>query len=172
PCGNCDIPGAGWPSRRRSSNTDRSAPAFQPPAVSYFWAMSELSRVTGVGPKREKILAEAGIRQLRDLVYHLPRRYIDRTRFTPIAELEAGKDAIFCATVVSLSVIQTRMVVEVEDSSGTVDLVFFNGVQFLRGRFHEGQRLAVSGVPGLFRDQVHFVHPEFETIQDGREPKS
>src|SRR5690606_20912976 len=130
-----------------------------------------LSRLTGVGPKREKILAEAGIRQLRDLVYHLPRRYIDRTRFTPIAELEAGKDAIFCATVVSLSVIQTRMVVEVEDSSGTVDLVFFNGVQFLRGRFHEGQRLAVAGVPGLFRDQVQFVHPEFETIQDGREPK-
>lgn len=132
--------------------------------------MSDLSRLTGVGPKREKILAEAGISTLRDLIYHLPRRYIDRTKFTPIAELAVGKDAIFPATVISLSVVQTRMMVEVEDASGTVELVFFNGVQFLRSRFFEGQKLLVAGVPSFFRD-LQMVHPEFEAIKEGQEIK-
>lgn len=132
--------------------------------------MSDLSRLEGVGPKRKKLLAEAGIQTLRDLVYHLPRRYIDRTRFTPIGQLEVGKDAIFPAKVVSLAIIQTRMVVEVEDETGTLELMFFNGVQFLRNRFHEGQRILVAGVPSFFRD-LQIVHPEWEAIEEGQELK-
>ncbi len=132
--------------------------------------MSDLSRLDGVGPKRKKLLAEAGIHTLRDLVYHLPRRYIDRTRFTTIAQLEVGKDAIFPATVISLAVIQTRMTVEVQDETGTLDLMFFNGVQFLRNRFHEGQRILVAGVPSFFRD-LQIVHPEWEIIEEDQELK-
>ena len=132
--------------------------------------MSDLSRLTGVGPKRMKILAEAGINNLRDLVYHLPRRYIDRTRFTPIAELAVGKDAIFPCTVRNIAMAQMRMMVTVEDATGTVELVFFNGVQFLRNRFSEGQRMLIAGVPSFFRD-LQMVHPEFQAIQEGQEIK-
>jgi ATP-dependent DNA helicase RecG len=132
--------------------------------------MSDLSRLEGVGPKRKKLLADAGILTLRDLIYHLPRRYIDRTQFTPIGSLQVGKDAIFPAKVISLSIIQTRMIVEVEDETGTLELMFFNGVQFLRNRFFEGQRILVAGVPTLFRD-LQIVHPEWEVIQEGQEIK-
>ncbi len=132
--------------------------------------VSDMSRLEGVGPKRKKLLAEAGIHTLRDLVYHLPRRYIDRTQFTPIGQLEVGKDAIFPAKVISLSIIQTRMVVEVEDETGTLELLFFNGVQFLRNRFHEGQRILVAGVPSFFRD-MQIVHPEWEVLAEGQEVK-
>ena len=55
--------------------------------------MSELTRLTGVGPKRLKALESSGIRTLRDLVYYLPRRYVDRTRITPISSLREGMDA-------------------------------------------------------------------------------
>jgi ATP-dependent DNA helicase RecG len=132
--------------------------------------MSDLARLTGVGPKRIQILAGAGIATLRDLVYHLPRRYIDRTRLTPIAGLKVGEDALFVATVSSINVIQSRMMVEVMDPTGSIELVFFNGVQFLRKRFHEGQRLAVAGVPSFFRE-TQMVHPEFEALSEGQEPK-
>lgn len=132
--------------------------------------MSDISRLSGVGPKRLKILAGAGIQTLRDLVYHIPRRYIDRTCFSLISDLETGKDAIFTAKVVSMSIVATRMIIEVEDSSGSVELVFFNGVQFLRSRFFEGQKLLVAGVPTFFRD-LQMVHPEFESLKDGEEPK-
>jgi ATP-dependent DNA helicase RecG len=133
--------------------------------------MSDLSRLTGVGPKRLKILAEAGINNLRDLVYHLPRRYIDRTKFTPIGELAVGKDAIFPCTVRNIAMAQMRMMVTVEDGTGTMELVFFNGVQFLRSRFSEGQRMLIAGVPGSFRDQMQMVHPEFQALQEGQEIK-
>src|SRR6266850_7822978 len=132
--------------------------------------MSDLSRLTGVGPKREKILAEAGISTLRDLIYHLPRRYIDRTKFTPIADLAVGKDAIFPCTVRSIAMAQNRMMVTVEDGTGVVELVFFNGVQFLRSRFSEGQRMLIAGVPGFFRE-LQMVHPEFQAIKEDQEIK-
>src|SRR3989338_6759825 len=122
--------------------------------------MNEFSRLAGVGPKREKLLGEAGIRNLRDLVYHLPRRYIDRTRFIPISELSVGKDCIFIATVCSVSMLANRMLVEVEDVTGKVDLVFFNGLNFLRNKFQEGMRFAVAGVPTFFRE-LQLVHQEF-----------
>ncbi|HLP43438.1 MAG TPA: OB-fold nucleic acid binding domain-containing protein, partial [Fibrobacteria bacterium] len=133
--------------------------------------MSDLSRISGVGPKREKLLAAAGIRTLRDLIYHLPRRYIDRTRFTPINALAAGKDCVFTAEVVSITTPSNRMLVTVEDTSGSMDLVFFNGIQFLRNRFKIGQRLAIAGVPSFFRDQPQLVHPEFEVLGEGEEYK-
>ncbi len=133
--------------------------------------MSDLSRLSGIGPKREKILAEAGIRTLRDLVYHLPRRYIDRTRFATVASLKIGEDCIFAAEVVSIATPMNRMLVTVEDATGTVDLIFFNGTQFLRNRFRVGQRLLVAGMVSAFREQAQLVHPEWETLEEGQTPK-
>ncbi|HEX2612681.1 MAG TPA: hypothetical protein VHO02_03700, partial [Fibrobacteria bacterium] len=63
---------------------------------------SELLRLTGVGPKRLQALEAAGIRTLRDLVYHVPRRYIDRTRITPISSLREGDEAFFVAHIESV----------------------------------------------------------------------
>jgi ATP-dependent DNA helicase RecG len=81
-----------------------------------------------------------------------------------------GKDAVFPATVASIAIVQTRLLVTVKDDTGTVELIFFNGVQFLRNRFFEGQRLLVAGVPSFFRD-MQMVHPEFETLKDDTPPK-
>jgi ATP-dependent DNA helicase RecG len=139
-------------------------------AFPIFTRMSDLSRLSGIGPKRQKLLEEAGIRTLRDLVYHLPRRYIDRTRFSTVATLKVGEDCIFAATVVSIAALPNRMTVTVEDPSGTVDLVFFNGTQFLRNRFRTGQKLVVAGMVSFFRE-TQLVHPEWETLVDGQEPK-
>jgi ATP-dependent DNA helicase RecG len=133
--------------------------------------MSDLSRLSGVGPKREKLLSAAGIRTLRDLVYHLPRRYIDRTRMTPIADLSATRDSIFAARVGSIAFPPNRMIVSVRDETGAIDLVFFNGVQFLRNRFREGQRLLVAGSPSYFRDILQMVHPEWEALEEEQEVK-
>lgn len=133
--------------------------------------MSDLSRLGGIGPKRVRILAEAGIRTLRDLVYHLPRRYIDRTRVRTIAELQEGKDGYFAGVVGDIAMPMNRMIVTVEDATGSVDLVFFNGVKFLRNRFQAGKRLLIAGVPTYFRDTLQLVHPEFESIEEGQEIK-
>src|SRR4051812_35515202 len=112
-------------SRKNTSVATKSAMGgprgkYSQPKIPIFTPMSELARLSGVGPKREKLFGEAGIGTLRALVYHLPRRYIDRTKVSKISDLEVGKDCIFSAKVVSLAIIQTRMVVEVEDETGSV----------------------------------------------------
>ena len=122
---------------------------------------SELTRLTGVGPKRAQALEAAGIRSLRDLVYHLPRRYIDRTRVTPLATLREGDDAFFVARVDSVKTPPGRLVVTVveehagEEAAGQgggrtggparLELAFFNSAHYLRQQLVPGRRISVAG---------------------------
>ncbi len=130
--------------------------------------MSELTRLTGVGPKRLKALESSGIRTLRDLVYNLPRRYIDRTRITSIASLREGMDAFFAATIDSADIIGTRLMVRVSDGTGEIDLVFFRGVSFLKPRLQPGTRISIAGPVSFFRN-FQIAHPEWEILKDDQE---
>ena len=51
-------------------------------------------QLRGVGPKLAEKLADCGVRQVEDLLFHLPLRYLDRTRITPIAAAREGVDAV------------------------------------------------------------------------------
>ena len=53
-----------------------------------------VQQLKGVGPKMAEKLAELSIRSVQDLLFHLPLRYQDRTRVTPIGALQAGTDAV------------------------------------------------------------------------------
>ena len=52
-----------------------------------------ITALAGVGPNLQQKLAKLGIQQVQDLLFHLPYRYIDRTRLTPIGALRPGHDA-------------------------------------------------------------------------------
>ncbi len=131
--------------------------------------MSELRRLTGVGPKRLQALESSGMRTLRQLVYYLPRRYIDRTRMTPIESLKEGNDAFFAGTVENSQVIGTRLVVSVSDATGQIELVFFRGLNFLQSKFRPGMRLSVAGPVTFFRS-LQIAHPEWEILRENEEP--
>ena len=130
--------------------------------------MSELARLTGIGPKRLKALEASGFLTLRDLVYHLPRRYIDRTRITPISSLQEGMDAFFAAEILASDVMGTRLVLRVSDDTGDIDLVFFRGIQFLKSRLQPGKRISVAGPVSFFRT-FQIAHPEWEELKDDQE---
>src|SRR5690606_32209989 len=136
----------------------------------YLAPMSELSRLTGVGPKRLKALEAAGIRTLRDLVYHVPRRYIDRTRVTPVGTLREGDEAYVAARIDAVKTPPGRLVVTVSDDTGRIDLAFFNSAAFLRQQLAPGRRLAAAGVVKRFRT-LQIVHPEWELLDEGQEPR-
>src|SRR5690606_9806467 len=112
---------------------------------------SELLRLTGVGPKRLQALEAAGIRTLRDLVYHVPRRYIDRTRLTPIASLRGGDEAYFVARVEGAKAPPGRLVVTVSDETGSLELAFFNSAHYLKQQLTPGRRISVAGTVKRFR---------------------
>lgn len=132
--------------------------------------MSELTRLTGIGPKRLKALESSGIRTLRDLIYYLPRRYVDRTRITPIHSLREGMDAFLAVHIEDATAIGTRLMVRVSDDSGDLELVFFRGVPFLKQRLRPGKRISVAGPVSYFRG-FQIVHPEWEELREGQEPR-
>src|SRR5690606_20499135 len=133
---------------------------------------SELLRLSGLGPKREKALAAAGIHTLRDLVYHVPRRYVDRTRTTPVSSLNEGDDAFFVAHVATVKTPPGRLIVTVTDDTdpAPIELAFFNAAPFLRQHLVPRRRISVAGTVKRFR-ALQITHPEWEILADGQEAR-
>ena len=63
-----------------------------------------VARLSGVGPSVAEALARLGIRTIRDLVFHLPSRYQDRTRVTPIGLARPPCEVVVEGTVLSAQV--------------------------------------------------------------------
>ena len=90
----------------------------------------ELSALKGLGPSRLESLRAVGICSLRDLLYTLPVRYEDRTRFTPCAEAFAGEVMVqgIVRDKPKLSRYggKTKVTAKIADASGTLSLVWYN----------------------------------------------
>ena len=58
---------------------------------------SQVQYLRGIGPKKAYALSQVGVETVEDLIYYLPRKYLDRSSFTPISQLKinatAGKGA-------------------------------------------------------------------------------
>ena len=108
-----------------------------------------VSRLRGVGERKEQALADVEITTVLDLLEHYPRRYIDRTREAAIDELEPGDEAMVLGTVVNVDTRRTKarktmVTATLSDGSGRLKLTFFN--QPWRARqLGEGTQAVVFG---------------------------
>ena len=88
-----------------------------------------LSRFKGVGDRTQALLSKMHLNTIGDLLFHLPLRYEDRTRLTPIAELMPGEHVMIQGVIESAS-IQGRgrrvLTCRVSDSTGVINLRFFS----------------------------------------------
>jgi len=83
----------------------------------------------GVGPKLANALAEYGVHRVEDVLFHLPLRYQDRTRVTPIAAARDGADVVVEGEVRAADIVFGRrrsLVARLQDGSGTITLRFFH----------------------------------------------
>ena len=132
-----------------------------------------LKFVAGVGEVRAKLLEkELGIASMRDMLYHFPFRYIDRTKVYKIGEiLEAASLAYvqFRARVTGVSYAGTgrkqRFSVYVSDSTGSAELIWFQGIKWIEKRIEVGREYLIFGKPSFFRNDLSIVHPEMETVE-------
>ena len=126
-----------------------------------------IERAKGVGAKRGAVLKEAGINTLRDLFYHLPRRYLDRTRVVPIGRAPIGQEVTLIGQVRQSSFIpgaRPRFVLVVEDDTDDIACTWFQGGRYMQRNFREGDVLALSGKVEMFQGRRQMVHPEYEFI--------
>lgn len=127
-----------------------------------------VTSVAGVGPKKAASLARLGIHHLTDVLFHLPLRYEDRTRITPIGQLVHGIDAQVEGRLIDVRLSYGRrrsLLCTLADDSATMTLRFFHFSQKQRQLLERASYLRCYGnvrigVPG----QAEMVHPEYQLI--------
>ncbi|MDP4223481.1 MAG: ATP-dependent DNA helicase RecG, partial [Bacteroidota bacterium] len=124
--------------------------------------------LTGVGPKRADLLnKELNICTFRDLLYYFPFKYIDRTRFYKIAELDPELPTVQIKGYIRGYYTEghgqgKRLVADFQDDTGTIKLVWFKGTKWIPGNYPPGVEFIVFGKPGVFNGVVNIIHPEIE----------
>lgn len=139
--------------------------------------MSELSAVSvtalkGVGAALAEKLAKVGLENLQDVLFHLPLRYQDRTRITPIGALRPGQDAVVEGIVAGADVVMGRrrsLLVRLQDGSGTLSLRFFHFSQAQKEGLKRGTTLRCYGEVRPGATGLEIYHPEYRA-QSSDEP--
>lgn len=122
----------------------------------------------GVGPQRAELLrTELNIVTYGDLLQHFPFRYVDRSRFHEVTELQedmpqAQLRGVLGAVRMVGEKQGRRLVSSLTDDTGTVELVWFKGARWLQASLKPGHAYVLFGKPSVFKGRFNFPHPEME----------
>ena len=122
----------------------------------------------GVGPHKADVLKkELHIYTYIDLLQHYPFRYIDRTRFYKINELNDDLPAVqILGRIVSKEILgekrTRRLVVQFRDETGIIELVWFQSIRWIDNMLKTGFVYVVFGKPSSFNSRISISHPELE----------
>lgn len=130
---------------------------------------TDIKYLPGVGPKKAELLfSELEISTFKDLLYYFPFRYIDRTRFYNISEINTDvpyiqlKGKITNVRLEGKGHGKKRLIFELEDATGSIELIFFQGLTWVKEKLEIGREYIVFGKPTLFNGQYNMVHPEVD----------
>lgn len=135
-------------------------------------AQIKCQALQGVGPKISQYLVKCGIHSLQDLLFHLPLRYEDRTKVTPIKEVKPGtqvlvKGVIIQATNKLSTKRQNNLYCRLQDETGSLGLRFFHLTYAQRQQFKNGTLLLCFGEVRtcsrkFFEQEI--VHPDYQIL--------
>jgi ATP-dependent DNA helicase RecG len=126
----------------------------------------------GVGEAKGELLKrELGVRTCSDLLFHFPFRYIDRSRIYSVSEISADTPYIQLKGVVSgLKLIgqkyKKRLVATLSDDTGSIELVWFKGAQWMAKYLQPNATYVVFGKPTDYRSKLNIAHPEMELAEE------
>jgi len=132
---------------------------------------SNITYLQGVGPKRAELLSkELNINTFRDLLYYFPYKYIDRTKFYKINELDQDLQFVQIKGAIKGYYSEgrgngKRIVADFADETGTIKLVWFKGLKWVTSSFPAGNEYIIFGKPGVFNGLINIVHPEIEAVE-------
>jgi len=136
---------------------------------------SNIEYLKGVGPQRADTLkTELGIFTCRDLLFHFPFRYIDRTKFHRIRDVhQEGETVQLRGTLRRLETLgegkAKRLVGTLRDETGIMDLVWFRSLQWLEKSLSVGKEYVVFGRVSEFNGRFNIPHPEMEEAAAAQE---
>lgn len=124
----------------------------------------------GVGPQRGELLRqELEIATFEDLLHHYPYRYFDRSQTLKIRDLAEQMEFVQVAgTLINIQEEgegrKRRLNAVLYDDTGRMDLVWFQGAQFMKKSLVEGNHYIVFGRIGFFNGLPQIAHPEMEPL--------
>lgn len=127
--------------------------------------------VKGVGPKKADVLkTEAGIHTISDMLSYYPFRHIDRTKFYTISQL---RDDLYQVQLrVRISHVEMvekgrkRLVATAIDNTGKMDLIWFQGIKWIKNIVKPGQDYIIFGRVTQFKGAWSMMHPEMEILSE------
>lgn len=135
----------------------------------------------GVGPQRAALLQqELNISTYEDLLHHYPYRYFDRSQITKIRDITSQSEFVqLSGMLINISEEgegrKRRLVATLFDDTGKIELIWFQGAQWLKNALVENQRYIVFGRVAFFNGVPNMPHPELEPLHaestiSGRQP--
>src|ERR1039458_3060291 len=122
----------------------------------------------GVGPKKAQTLQkELNIFTFGGFIRHYPFRYVDRSKFYKANEITEDIPYVqLRGKIGNVKVVgekrAERLTALFHDSSGTIELVWFRGIKWVKESIKPGMEYIIFGKPNLFNGKINIVHPELE----------
>lgn len=133
-----------------------------------------VTRLRGVGKQLNEKLARVGIASIQDVLFHLPLRYMDRTRISPIAGLQANTEVVIEGEVRGSDIVFGRrrsLICKVQDTTGLITLRFFHFTAAQRTNLSAGRRIRCYGEVRPGSTGLELYHPEYQLL-DEHNPRS
>lgn len=132
----------------------------------------DIKFLQGVGPQRAAILnKELNVYSLHDLLYYFPYKYVDRSRLYYIHEIDGNMPYIqLRGRILTFEALgegrQRRLVAHFSDGTGVVDLVWFQGLKYVTGKYKAGEEYVVFGKPTVFNGRINIAHPDIDSAEE------
>jgi len=136
---------------------------------------TSLQYVKGIGPQRAAALARKGLQTVEDALFFVPLRHEDRTRLTPLRELQPGQTQTCSGVIVGLSPPppgrrRVPFSIMLRDQSGSVTASWFGGA-YLARVLKRGQRLVLHGRVARYRGAPVLQNPDYEVVESDEEDR-
>jgi ATP-dependent DNA helicase RecG len=136
------------------------------------YLQTPVTYLKGVGPNRSEILkSELGIVTCQDLINLFPNRYIDKTRYYKINELQRGNaDVQIIGKIINLKTVEqkrgSRLVAKFIDDTGEMELVWFRGQKWIRENIKLNTPYVIFGRTNWFSGRFSMPHPDMELLTE------
>jgi ATP-dependent DNA helicase RecG len=136
----------------------------------YAALQTPIEYLKGVGPQRADLLKkELQIFTYQDLLLHYPFRYIDRSKYYKISELHPDLPNVQIKGKLRFIGIAgdkraKRLVAQLYDETGTIDLIWFKGIKWIQPALKEGVEYLIFGKPTSYNHRINIAHPDIELV--------
>ncbi|MET0094782.1 MAG: OB-fold nucleic acid binding domain-containing protein, partial [Sedimenticola sp.] len=126
-----------------------------------------VTTLKGVGPRNAEKLEKIGVQTVQDILFHLPFRYQDRTRITPMGSLRHGDQVVVEGEIEASDIRfgkRRSLLVRLADGTGAITLRFFHFSGAQKSGLSRGVQLRCFGEVRNGPAGYEMVHPEYQRV--------